>query len=110
MTTVTLKYPGNTPSTGDTVTVTAGRAARFTCTTSFSRPVATIDWYIEGDNTPKQRSTSPTYDLNATDADHNRRIYCKAYINIQTEAQGILSQTPKLYVQGKKNWYQNNIW
>ena len=99
-----MKYQGNTPSTVDTVTVTAGRAAAFTCITSTSRPQATIDWYIQGSHSTlrKQRSTSSTYDLNATDADHSKRIYCKAY-NIQTEAQGVLSEKPMLYVQGKKS-------
>ena len=108
MASATLKYQGNTPSTVETVTVTAGRAATFTCNTSTSRPQATIDWYIQGSySTLKQRSTSPIYDLNATDADHNKSIYCKAYTgnNIQSEAQGILSESPKLNVQGKKNWY-----
>ena len=103
VTTVTLKYQSNTPSSSDRVTVTAGTAATFTCTASFSRPQAKIDWYIDGDNTPKQSSTSPTFDLTATEADHNRRIYCKAYNNIQTEAHGILSEKPMIYVQGKKD-------
>ena len=103
VTTVTLKYHSNTPSSSDRVTVTAGTATRFTCTASFSRPQATIDWYIEGYDTPKQSSTSPTFDLFATEADHNRRIYCKAYNNIQTEAHGVLSEKPVLYVQGKKD-------
>ena len=105
MTTVTLNYQGNIPSTGDTVTVTAGRAAKFTCTTSFSRPQATIDWYIKVDHNIhaalKQSSTSPTYHLMATDADHNKRIYCKTYNNVAV-AQGIVSEKPMLYVQGRK--------
>ena len=106
VTTVTLKYQSNTPSGSDRVTVTAGTAARFICTASFSRPQAKIDWYIDDDDTPKQSSTSPTFDLTATEADHNKRIYCKAYNDIQTESQGVLSERPVLYVQGKKNGKQ----
>ena len=103
VTSVTLKYQGNTPSTGDTVTVTAGSVATFICMTSFSRPQSKIDWYIDGDDTPKQSSTSSTFDLTATEANHNRRIYCKAYNDIQTEPHGVLSEKPMLYVQGKKS-------
>ena len=107
MTSVILKYQGNPPSSSDIVTITAGTAATFTCTTSFSRPQAKIDWYIKGiqDNpgTLKQSSTSTTYDFIATNADHNKRIYCKAYNEIQTEAHGILSENPMIYVQGKKD-------
>ena len=103
MTSVTLAYQGNTPSTGDTVPVTAGRAVTFTCIPSTSRPQATIDWYIQDIyGTIKVRSGSSTYVLTATDADHNKKIYCKAY-NKVTEAQGILSEKPILYVQGKKD-------
>ena len=98
---VTLKYQGNTPSTGDIVTVTAGRAATFTCIPSTSRPQATIDWYIQDiHGTTKVKSGSATYDLTATDVDHNKRIYCKAYNNV-IGAQEILSEKPFLYVQGK---------
>ena len=100
---VELKYQGNTPSTGDTVAVTAGRAATFACITSTSRPQATIDWYIQDTHgTIKLSSGSSTYDLTATDADHNRWIYCKAYNNI-IGAQEILSEKPMLYVRGKKS-------
>ena len=103
MSSVTLKYQGNTPSTGDTVTVTAEKAATFTCIPSTSRPQATIDWYIQDiHGTIKVSSDSSTYDLTATDADHNKKIYCNAYNNI-TEDQGILSEKPILYVQGKKD-------
>ena len=99
---VTLKFQGSTPSTGETLTVTAGEAVPLTCTPSYSRPEATIDWYIG--LTRKKSSTSTTYSLNALDYDHNEPIYCIGYTNATPEAERDLSDKPVLYVRGKSKF------
>ena len=99
---VTLKFQGSTPSTGETLTVTAGEAVPLTCTPSYSRPEATIDWYIG--ITRKKSSTSITYSLNALNYDHNEPIYCIGYTNATPEAERVLSNQPVLYVRGKSNF------
>ena len=101
MTSVTLTYQGNTPSTGDTLTFTAGTLEPLTCTPSFCRPEATIDWYIG--NNSKQSSTGTTYSLNASNADHNEPIYCKGYNNVTSDTERPLSKKPVLYVRGKNH-------
>ena len=102
MTSVTLKYGKNTPSTGDTLNFTAGKSEPLTCTPSFCRPEATIDWYIG--NNFKQSSASTTYSLNAVNADHNKPIYCKGYNNVTSASEIPVSYKPVLYVRGKNHF------
>ena len=102
MTSVTLMYQSNTPSTGDILTFTAGTPKLLTCTTNFCRPEATIDWTIG--NKTKQSSSSTTYSLNAVNADHNKPIYCKGYNNVTLDTERPVSNKPVLYVRGKNHF------
>ena len=65
---------------------------------STSRPPPTVIWYIGAD--VKQTSTSTSYTVTASEADHDKIFYCKAY-NQQPESQAVESAKPKLYVRGK---------
>ena len=96
-------YQGNTPSTGDTLTFTAGTLEALTCTPSLCRPEATIDWYIG--NNFKQSSTGTTYSLNASNADHNEPIYCIGYNDVTSASERPVSNKPVLYVRGKNHFY-----
>ena len=102
VTSATLTYQGNTPSTGDTLTFTAGTPEPLTCTPSFSRPEATIDWYIG--NNSKQISTSTTYRLNTVNTDHNEPIYCIGYNDVTLASERPVSNKPVLYVRGKNHF------
>ena len=62
-----------------------------------SRPSPTVTWYIG--STVIQNSTSTSYTVTATESDHNKEIYCKAY-NLQPEDQAVESGRPKLFVRG----------
>ena len=65
---------------------------------STSWPTPTVIWYIGTD--VKQRSTTSTsYRVTASETDHNKIIYCKAY-NLQPESQAVESAKLKLYVRG----------
>ena len=97
---MTLKHNNNQLTTGEILEVTAGSPETLKCEPGDSRPAPTIDWYIKDDTNRKQRSTITTYELNASNEDHDQEIYCKAY-NLQEESLGILSTKPKLYVRGK---------
>ena len=97
---VTLKHNNQQLTTGEILEVTAGRPETLTCEPGHSRPTPTIDWYIKDDTNRKQSSIITTYELNASNEDHDQEIYCKAY-NLQVESLGILSTKPKLYVRGK---------
>ena len=97
---VELQKNGVTINTG-TVEVNKGvPTGPFGCNIipSTSRPSPTVIWYMGTD--VKQRSTTSTsYTVTASEADHDKEIYCKAY-NLQPESQAVESQKPKLYVRG----------
>ena len=98
VTSVELQKTGVTIN-NDEVEVDKGVPTTFGCNIipSTSRPSPTVIWYIG--STVKQQSTSTTYTVTASEADHNKEIYCKAY-NIQPESQAVVSYKPKLYVRG----------
>ena len=83
----------------DTVEVDKDVPIPFRCNIipSTSRPSPTVTWYIG--STVIQNSTSTSYTVTATESDHNKEIYCKAY-NLQPEDQAVESGRPKLYVRG----------
>ena len=90
----------------DTVEVDKEVPSTFRCNIipSNSRPAPTVIWYIG--TTVKQNSTSTTYTVTASETDHDKEIYCKAY-NLQSEDQAVESQKPKLLVRGKvENMYR----
>ena len=102
MTSVTLMYQGITPSAGGILTFTAGTPKPLTCTPSFCRPEATIEWYIG--NNFKQSSTYTTYSLNALNTDHNEPIYCIGYNDVTSDTERPVSNKPVLYVRGRTNF------
>ena len=91
---------GNTINT-DTVEVDIGVPTNppFGCNIipSTSRPPPTVIWYIGTD--VKQQSTSTTYTVTASETDHDKIFYCKAYNRPWNQA--VESAKPKLYVRGK---------
>ena len=99
VTSVELQMNGVTINT-DTVEVDFGEPRTFGCKIipSTSRPDPTVIWYI-GTDVKQQSTTSTSYTVTATETDHDKRIYCKAY-NLQQESQAVVSAKPKLYVRG----------
>ena len=97
---VELQKNGNTINT-DRVEVDIGvpTIPPFGCNIipSTSRPPPTVIWYIGTD--VKQTSTSISYTVTATETDHDKIIYCKAYNRPWNQA--VKSANPKLYVRGK---------
>lgn len=81
------------------IQVTSGVSKTLTCTTSVSRPLATIVWYI---GTVEKQRSNITFTLNfiPQNSDHDKQIFCKAF-NVQQESQAVSSNTATLYVQGK---------
>ena len=96
---VELQKNGNTINT-DNVEVNIGVATKFGCNIipSTSWPPPTIIWYI-GSEKKQKSATSTSYTVIASEADHNKENYCKAY-NLQPESQAVESSKPKLYVRG----------
>ena len=97
---MTLTHNNQNLTTEGRLEVTAGIIETLTCEPGYSRPAPTIDWYIKDDMNIKQSSNITTYVLNASNDDHDKYIYCKAY-NLKEESQGVASTKPKLYVRGK---------
>ena len=98
VTSVELQKNGATINS-ETVEVDKGVPTSLGCNIipSTSRPPPTVSWYIGTD--VKQTSTSTSYIVTASESDHNKEIYCKAY-NLQPESQAVESVKPKLYVRG----------
>ena len=83
----------------DTVEVDKGVSTPFGCKIlpSTSRPPPTVIWYIG--STVQKNSTSNTYTVTASESDHDKIIYCKAYN--RPSNQPVESAKPKLLVRGK---------
>ena len=94
---------GNLPVSDQTLHVTAGTPVSLRCLPGFSRPSATIDWYIQLSQTQThvQTQTFPDteYILTAVKDNHLDLIFCQAYI----PGQILKAESPKftLYVNGK---------
>ena len=95
---VTLNLGSDKLTDGKTLNVTAGIPVDLKCTPGHSRPLPTIDWYISG-SLQQSSATIYSYTLNASDADHNGTIYCKAYNDFSKST--VESGKPILYVFGK---------
>ena len=95
---VELQKNGNTINT-DNVEANMGIPTTFGCKIipSTSRPPPTVIWYI-GSNI--KASTSTSYTVIASETDHDKIIYCKAF-NLQPESQAVESARLKLLVRGK---------
>ena len=98
VTSVEFQKNGVTINT-DTVEVDIGAPTTLGCNIkpSTSRPPPTVIWYIG--SIIRQQSTSTSYMVIASESNHNKEIYCKAY-NLQPESQAVESSKPKLYVRG----------
>ena len=89
----------------DTVEVDKEVPSTFRCNIipSNSRPAPTVTWYIG--TTVKQNLTGTTYTVTASETDHDKEIYCKAYNRPWN--QPVVSLKPKLLVRGKvENMYR----
>ena len=98
VTNVELQKNGNTINT-DNVEVNIGIPTTLGCKIipSTSRPSPTVIWYMGTD--AQQNSTSTSYTVTATESDHDKIIYCKAYNRPWN--QPVESAKPKLFVRGK---------
>ena len=102
---------GNLPVSGQTLYVTTGNPVTFKCIPGFSRPSATIDWYIQSSQqqTRVQTQTFPNteYILTAVMDSHLNQIFCQAYIPGQLpKAESV---KPALYVNGKSVLLQSEF-
>jgi hypothetical protein len=74
--------------------IVEGETQTFTCTTDSSRPAASIQWYIGGQNVTNQATPQPPQQdgdkfisssslvYTGRDVDHNKVIFCEA-VNIE---------------------------
>ena len=94
---------GNLPVNGQMFQVTAGSPAPLNCIPGFSRPSATIDWYIQSSQklarVHTQTFPNTEYILTAEIDNHLDQIFCQTYIPRQVPK----AESPKLtlYVNGK---------
>ena len=94
---------GNLPVSVQMLHVTAGTPVTLNCIPGFSRPSATIEWYIQSSQTQTHIHTQTfpdtEYTLTAEKDNHLNQIFCQAYIQGQTQK----AESPKftLYVNGK---------
>lgn len=103
------------PASDSNVEVEEGQTQNFTCTTSASRPVSLIQWYIGTQNvthlaqphTPKQNRSklisSSTLVYTGNDSDHNKVIYCEAY-NIYGRDK-VNTTKKSIYILSKLNYF-----
>ena len=102
---------GSLPVGGQTRPVTAGSPVPLNCIPGFSRPSATIDWYIQSSQqqTHVHTQTFPNteYILTAVKDNHLNQIFCQAYVPRQI----LKAESAKLtlYVNGKYFLLQSSI-
>jgi hypothetical protein len=82
--------------------VTDGISEIFKCTTSDSRPLPTIVWYIGQTEKKRVVGTESTLAFIPSITDSGKEVYCKAF-NIQPENEALCSNKVSLYVKGKCN-------
>jgi hypothetical protein len=107
VTTVTITPAGD----NNVVDIIEGETHTFTCTTDSSRPAASIQWYIGGQNVTNQATQHPPQQDGDTfisssslvykgrEVDHNKVIFCEA-VNIEWR-QKVKSTEKSLYIQCK---------
>jgi hypothetical protein len=100
VTTVTLK-DGNSVSSNP-LEVNSGEPHTLTCTSSVSRPTATIIWYFGGQKSKTETTMTSSFTFTPEYSDNQKQIYCKAF-NIQAESQAVSSNIVSLYVKGISN-------
>ncbi|XP_060565943.1 uncharacterized protein LOC132724974 [Ruditapes philippinarum] len=93
---VSLKI-GNS-SKASSLNVTDGISEIFKCTTSYSRPLPTIVWYIGRTEKIRVVGTESTLAFIASKADTGKDVYCKAF-NIQPENEALFSNKVSLHVK-----------
>ena len=102
---------GSLPVGGQTRPVTAGVPVPLNCIPGFSRPSATIDWYIQSSQTQTsvrtQTSPNTEYILTAEIDNHLDQIFCQAYIPGQVLKADSAKLT--LYVNGKSFYRYSNF-
>ncbi|XP_060575978.1 uncharacterized protein LOC132733354 [Ruditapes philippinarum] len=79
--------------------VTDGISEIFKCTTSDSRPLPTIVWYIGQTEKKRVVGTESTLAFIPSIMDSGKEVYCKAF-NIQPENKSLSSNKVSLYVRG----------
>ncbi|XP_060607413.1 kin of IRRE-like protein 1 [Ruditapes philippinarum] len=96
--TVTLKDGNSVPS--NSLEVTNGEPHTLTCTSSVSRPTATIIWYFGGQEQKRETTNTSSFTFTPEYTDNQNQVYCKAF-NIQSESQAVSSNIVSLYVKVK---------
>jgi hypothetical protein len=92
----------------NSLNLTAGISETFTCTTSVSRPLPTIIWYIGRTEQKRVVGTESNFAFIPKITDNGQQVYCKAF-NIQPESEALLSDKVVLNVKGKSNLKLANI-
>ncbi|XP_060598005.1 uncharacterized protein LOC132751783 [Ruditapes philippinarum] len=95
---VTLKDVDSIPSIQ--LEVNSGESHTLTCTSSVSRPTATIIWYFGGQKNKTETTRTSTFTFTPENSDNQKQVYCKAF-NIQSESQAVSSDIVSLYVKVK---------
>ncbi|XP_060600888.1 hemicentin-1-like [Ruditapes philippinarum] len=96
--TVTLKDGNSVPS--NLLEVNSGEPHTLTCTSSVSRPTATIIWYFGGQKSKTEITRTSSFIFTPEYSDNQKQVYCKAF-NIQSESQAVSSNIVSLYVKVK---------
>ena len=98
---------GSLPLSDRTLQVTAGVPVTLRCIPGFSRPSATMDWFIQSSQTQTRVQTNTEYILTAEIDNHLDQLFCQAYIPGQVQKAESAKLT--LYVNGKSFLLQSSI-
>jgi hypothetical protein len=82
--------------------VDSGEPHTLTCTSSVSRPTATIIWYFGGQEKKRETTRKSTFIFLPEYSDNQKQVYCKAF-NIRPESQAVSSDVVSLFVRGISN-------
>jgi hypothetical protein len=98
--TVTLNNGNSAPA--NPLEVNNEELHTLTCTSSVSRPTATIIWYFGGQEQKRETTNTSSFTFTPEYSDNQKQVYCKAF-NIQSESQAVSSNIVLLYVKGISN-------
>ncbi|XP_060602314.1 hemicentin-1-like [Ruditapes philippinarum] len=96
--TVTLNNGNSIPS--NPLEVNSGEPHTLTCTSSGSRPTATIIWYFGGQKNKTEITRISNFTFTPENTDNQKQVYCKAF-NLHPESQAVSSNIVSLYVKVK---------